>query len=167
MSFWTPTMSFWTPTMSFWTKWRISRSLRRWVVVQTSRCFALLSMTLYNMTPCVVILSVTKNLLADYALSTLSLVGFEEMLRVAQHDRGLRGDCHGLKPSQWRPVLSFWTKWRISRTTRRWMIVQALRSFVTLRMTKHSEEIATACSKPRNDSIQQLLAMTICYSACK
>ena len=34
-----------------------------------------------------VILNRVKNLLADYALSTLSLVGFEEMLRVAQHDR--------------------------------------------------------------------------------
>ena len=33
-----------------------------------------------------VILSVTKNLLACIVLSTQSLVGFEEMLRVAQHD---------------------------------------------------------------------------------
>ena len=33
-----------------------------------------------------VILNVVKNLLSDNTLSTLSLVGFEEILRVAQDD---------------------------------------------------------------------------------
>ena len=41
-----------------------------------------------------VILNVVKNLLSDNTLSTLSLVDFEEILRVARDDRGLRGDCH-------------------------------------------------------------------------
>ena len=35
---------------------------------------------------CAVILNKVKNLLACIVLSTLSLVGFEEMLRVARHD---------------------------------------------------------------------------------
>ncbi len=39
------------------------------------------TMTLYA-----VILSVTKDLLAGYTLSTLSLVGFEEILRYTQND---------------------------------------------------------------------------------
>jgi hypothetical protein len=39
------------------------------------------TMTLYA-----VILSAAKDLLADYALSTLSLVGFEEILHYVQND---------------------------------------------------------------------------------
>ena len=41
-----------------------------------------------------VILSEAKNLLSDYALSMLSLVDFEGMLRVAQHDTLRERDCH-------------------------------------------------------------------------
>ena len=49
------------------------------MIVQTSRSFAALRMTLYNITPCAVILNVVKNLLNDNTLSTLSMVGFEEI----------------------------------------------------------------------------------------
>ena len=48
------------------------------------------------MTLCAVILSVTKNLLDVNTLSTASLDGFEEMLRIAQHDTPCGRDCHGL-----------------------------------------------------------------------
>ena len=41
-----------------------------------------------------VILNEVKNLLRDNTLSTLSLVGFEEILRCAQDDKVQRGDCH-------------------------------------------------------------------------
>ena len=41
----------------------------------------------------IVILNEVKNLLSGNTLSTLSLVGFEEMLRVAQHDKTWRGDA--------------------------------------------------------------------------
>ena len=51
-------------------------------------------MTLYA-----VILSNAKDLLAGYALSTLSLVGFEEILRYTQNDN-TRRHCEDLSPWQ-------------------------------------------------------------------
>ena len=52
-----------------------------------------------------------------------------------------------------RYTLSFWTQWRISRSPWRWTVVQALRSFVTLRMTERARD----CHEPngsRNDGVE-------------